>query len=295
MLSKILPENIFAAIDKIGLNFINEIRIRDSKPITVNVLTRKQILKDSYGNSIIMPQGGVEKIVAKATEYSLYSVNNQIVQGFITIDNGIRIGLCGEVVWENNSIKTIKNINSINIRIAHEIPNCADNLIKYMHKDSTALNTLIISPPGKGKTTMLRAICKILSDAGNNVLLVDERNEIAAVKNGNAYFEVGKNTDIITNTDKKYAFECGIRSMSPDVIITDEIISENDANSIISASASGITVIASIHSSCPEELTEKKVFKLVFESKSINRYIFLSKKNIGIIENVYDGNLKKIV
>ncbi len=295
MLSKILPEKIYTAVNDIGFNFINEIRIRDSKPIVINVLSNNRILKDKNGIFITAQKGDAEKIAARATEFSLYSVNNQIVQGFITINNGIRIGLCGEVVWENDNIKTIKNINSINIRIAHEIGNCAERLIGFININSKLLNTLIISPPGKGKTTMLRSICKKASNDGNNVLLIDERNEIAAVKNGNAYFDVGNNTDIITNSDKKYAFECGIRCMSPDVIITDEIVSESDSEAIINASASGIVIIASIHSSCSDELIEKKTFKLIFESKSIDRYVFLSNKNIGEIESVYDGNMKKII
>jgi stage III sporulation protein AA len=195
-------------------------------------------------------------------------------------------------VYNEKKIVTIKSFTSLNIRLPHAVNGCGDFARSFIVQDGCVHSALIVAPPGRGKTTILRDLCKTLSsDKIINLLLVDERSEIASIYNGRAYYEVGLTTDVIFNTDKKYAFEYAVRSMRPDVIITDELISEEDCGSIIQAISSGVSVIASIHAGSAEELKTKPILKKLIESKLISRYICLSNSEIpGKYDSVYDEN-----
>ncbi|MBS6476757.1 MAG: hypothetical protein KH405_02910 [Firmicutes bacterium] len=294
MLEYLLPNEICQALNNLKKERIYEIRIRDGQNVKINYAGKSEELY--YGNKPILSDFGTcNKIIAKAAEYSLYSVNNQIVEGFVSVGGGVRIGLCGEIVRENDGVKTIKNFSSLNIRIPHDVVGCSDKVMPKITVNDKVVNTLIVSAPGKGKTTMLRDLSRKLSDEDQNVLIIDERNEICAYNDGKPYFKTGKNCDVITFGNKEFAFSYGIRTMSPDVIITDELMSELDSDAVILAAAGGVKVIAGVHAGNLNELKSKGYLKKLLSSGLIGRYVFLSSETIGTIKCVYDASFGKLL
>lgn len=302
MLNRILPDLLMSILNsRLNMDKLYELRIRCNAPIVVNYggnyyyLTKVGIANES-DNAIICNDKMVSEIIVRASDYSLYAVNNQISKGYITIVGGIRIGIVGETVWENEKIKTIKNFSAVNIRVPHEIENCALNAYKFLN-DRCIRNSLIISPPGGGKTTFLRDLARIIGSYQpiSNVLLVDERSELAACYNGVPQLNVGIHTDVISNCSKAFAFNQGIRAMRPDVIITDEIASMEDINAIDYAISSGVKVIASTHAVDHMDLNNKPGFDVLIKKRVFNRYVNLSNRlGPGTYDGIFDENFNCI-
>lgn len=304
MLDKILPTDLYELIAKtIKYSFLFEIRLRISKPIVINYGSKLYFLSpeglcNDEENAIICTRNLIDSVVMKASNYSLYSVNEDLKRGFIALSSGIRIGLCGEVVEENGYIKTVKNFNSLNIRFPHEVKNCSLNSLNFIVEAGQVLNTLIISSPGSGKTTFIRDLCYQIGKRNYpiNLLILDERNEISSLNKGEASMDVGKFTDIIQFGNKKTGFENGIRTMNPNVIITDEICNKDDVDSLIYACNSGVNIIATTHSKDINDLKEKKLFNEILTKKVFKRYVVLSKKNgAGTLEGIFDENLVRLL
>lgn len=285
----------------VNLNKVNEIRLRLNKRIVVYIAGKPYYLSyegitNDQEKAIIVSREMLYNIIKRATEHSLYAVNNQLKQGFITISGGVRIGICGEVVIENGVVQTIKNFSSINIRIAKEVKNCSLGILDILLQGGFS-NTLIISPPGCGKTTLIRDILWQMSERSYtyNILLADERYEIANCFNGQPMLNVGEFTDVISGAEKGYAFECGIRSMSPDILVTDELATLKDIESIINIANSGIKLLCSVHAKDLEDLKTKPQFKMLIEQKIFKRFVVLSKtRGLGTIEGVFDQSFRCI-
>ncbi len=301
MLDKILPEKIKTIISaRLDYRRLYEIRLRAFMPVVINYDGKYYYLSevglcDETNIAVLLNSEEISEVLVRACEYSLYSVNNQLVNGFITVTGGVRVGVCGEIVRNGNEIKTIKNFTSVNIRIPHEVKGSA--LTAYSFVNDTALrSSLIVSPPGAGKTTVLRDLCRYISRDGiKNILLVDERNEIAAVTASRNQLDVGTSVDVISGCTKDYAFSYGIRSMRPDVIITDELTCEQDYLAVEECVAAGVKVIASAHASSPEELLLRAGFSKAFKMHVFERFVFLSsRRGPGTYENVYDGDMNCI-
>lgn len=303
MLEKILPTNMLISLSKINFNKLNEIRIRLNKPICVLYANKLSFLTDeglseSEEDALIASKNLIESIILKASNYSIYSINEDIKRGFITLSSGIRIGVCGLVVAENCEVKTIKDFSSLNIRVPHEVKNCSLNVFNYLFCENELQNTLVLSSPCGGKTTFIRDICYQISCKCKpmNILILDERNEITAVSEGNPTMNVGKFTDVYLYGNKKMGFENGIRSMSPELIVTDEISNREDLDSLQLAFNSGVKLLATTHSKNIDELKEKSLFSEMIRKKVFKRYVVLSRKNgAGTIEGVFDENLTRIV
>ncbi len=300
MLETILPYSLQQVINhKLNKNYLYEIRIRAKKPVVINYLGKYELLGNNgitknKIESLIYTEKDIKEIILKASDYSIYSINEQLKEGYICINNGVRIGVCGQLVVENNKIITIKNINSINIRIPHQILNCSLNALPYITSSNKLLNTLIISPPGAGKTTFIRDICYQISknEIIENVLVLDERNEIASLGQDNSTLNIGDYCDILTNCTKLYGFKQGIRSMKPDLIITDEIGGEEDIKAIQYASHCGINVLATIHANNLNDLKLKEEFKQCLKDKIFKRYVVLSTRSGPMTyEGIFDENL----
>lgn len=304
MLDKLFPTEIFEALkNNLKFNYLYEIRLRIDRPITINYSNKFYFLgieglTTDENNAIICSKNLLESVILKASNYSIYSVNEDIKKGFITLNGGIRLGICGEIVTENGYIKTMKDFSSINLRFPHEVRNCSLNVLNYLIDNGQVLNTLVISSPCGGKTTFIRDICYQLGkrDFALNVLILDERNEISASIKGVPTMDIGKFSDILVYSNKKIGFENGIRSMSPNLIVADELGNREDIESIIYASNSGINLLASAHAKNIEELKEKYLFNDVLHKKIFKRIVVLSQKNgAGTIEGVFDENLVRLV
>lgn len=214
---------------------LQEIRIRVGRPIILK-LRQADILVQS-----IISQPEILQIIEKMCENSIYSYKNQICEGFITIKGGHRIGISGTAVVENNKLINLKYITSINIRIARQVLNCSNKILHEIidGDNNTIYNTLIVSPPGKGKTTMLRDTIRRISNGieemnfkGKNCGVVDERGEIAAMYRGIPQNDLGIRTDVIENISKAKGMKMLIRSMAPEIIACDEIGSKEDVQAI---------------------------------------------------------------
>ncbi|MCL2062576.1 MAG: AAA family ATPase [Firmicutes bacterium] len=301
-LSKILPPHLLRPIlGRLNYERLYEIRLRANRPVSLNYgskfyfLTERGLASMS-DNAFTADAGLINEVVVRATEYSLYAVNDQLRQGFITVTGGVRIGIAGETVREAGETKTVKNYGSVNIRIPHEIKGCADKA--YQHCCAPEIhNTLIVSPPGAGKTTILRDLARLLGNRlpAVNVLLADERNELAAAHRGIPQLEVGMHTDVIANALKPYAFTAGIRSLAPDVLITDELATLQDAEAVEYAAASGVRVIASCHAQNHLDLSRKPGFDALIAKRVFSRYINLSQRlGAGTLDGIFDADFNEI-
>ena len=299
-MKNLLPEWLF---DKISENYLydclTEIRIRLNKPIVVCYKGRYEIItnKNYYKTENIYADNElINYILTMATKRSFYAYNDQIKQGFITTDSGIRIGLGGSVVFDKNEILTIKNISSLNIRIAHKIKGCSDKIMDFIEANGVVKNTLIISSPGAGKTTLIRDVAENLSNRKriNNILMIDERFELAGSDGANNLID-GALIDLISGSPKFYALKIGLKSMSPSVVVLDEISDEVDFDELLEVSRCGVKIIATAHCENIMTLKKKQSLEKIINAKIFERIIVLSKRfGIGTIEGIFDENLQGV-
>ncbi|WP_207652172.1 stage III sporulation protein AA [Clostridium oryzae] len=294
----ILSDNIRNYIKRVNnLDKLQEIRIRAGKPLILNVADKELIL------DYIVSIEDLRIVIQRISNYSIYAYEEEIKQGFITINGGHRVGLCGKFVIENNKVKTLKNAASINIRISREVKGCSDRVIPYILNHGNICNTIIISPPKCGKTTILRDISRNISNgintinlAGKKVCVIDERSEIAACCNGIPQLEVGLRTDVMDNCPKSEGIMMAIRSMSPEVIICDEIGTHADMESILSALSCGVNLITTMHGDSLQDLYSRLVFKDIINNHVFKRAVIMSnKRGVGTIEGVYDFSNDKFI
>jgi len=268
---------------------IYEIRVKIQKPI---------LIYSKHGESIInyIPsKENLKSMIQKISNYSLYAYEEDIRQGFITIKGGHRIGIAGECVMEKGEVKTIRNISSVNIRICREIIGCSDKVIRFIASEHRIYNTIIISPPKCGKTTILRDIARNISNGipslgvkGKKVAVIDERSEIGACHFGIPQSDLGIRTDVLDNCLKREGLIMAIRSLSPEVLICDEIGTKGDIEALMMAFNSGVNIITTIHGFTVEDLYKRKVFCDLLNNEILERAIILSNRNgIGTIENVF--------
>ena len=268
-------------------NKIEEIRIRLNKPVAIKVESNNIIL-----NHIITFEE-IQTTFEKICENSVYSYKKQICEGYITIKGGHRVGITGNCVFENGQVLNINYISSLNFRISREKKGCADKIIKYIYDKNRIYNTLIVSRPGNGKTTILRDIIRILSNMGKTCGIVDERGEIAALSKGIPQKDVGILTDVIDNVSKAKGMNLLIRSMAPQVIACDEIGSKEDTEAIEYAICSGINGIFTAHGSSLNELYLNPQLTELLSKNLLHRIVFLSEKEKGEIEKIYILNEKE--
>lgn len=297
MLKEYLDRDIYNLIIKnFSFNDITEIRLRINEKIIVCIKNKKFFLKDIENEYVVVSKVMLDNFIRRISENSIYAFNDSIINGYITLPKGIRVGLCGTVVVKDDKVITVKDFQSVNIRIPHTIRNCSVPAYDFL-VDEDIKNTLILSSPGAGKTTFIRDFVYQLyvRNQPKNILIADERNEICPVINGEANQYLGGFCDIYTNCSKKFAFKNGIRSMNPDVIITDEIDLDKDLDCIIDAMNCGVNVVATIHARDIKQLKQKKGFDEILNNKIFSRFVVLTNaEGPGTLANIYDDRLNCI-
>lgn len=269
--------NLFQENPKI-IEELQEIRIRVDRPIILKLRDRDFLLQYN------IPQSEILRIVERLCENSIYAYKNQICEGFITVKGGHRVGLTGSVVIENGKITNVKYISSLNFRIAREVKNCSTRVLREIIdiENKTIYNSIIVAPPGKGKTTILRDIIRRLSDGieeiglkGKTCGVVDERGEIAAMYKGAPQNDVGIRTDVIENVDKNRGIHMLIRTMAPEIVACDEIGSKEDVEAIRYALYSGVKGIFTMHGRNVDDIKNNKQIYDLIENREIQKVIFL--------------------
>ncbi len=286
------------------LSRLEEIRIRHSRPLTVYWAGGEAYLSSKGVVSRIedaRPASGedIEKTVELISGYSLYAYEDELRQGYLTIPGGHRVGLAGRAVVEGGKIKTITDISFINFRVARQVKGAGTKVLPFLvdRRSGNILNTLIVSPPQGGKTTLLRDLALLISSGvgvvgqrGKKVGIVDERSEIAGCYQGVPQLDIGFRTDVLDSCPKAEGIMMLLRSMSPQVIITDEIGREEDAGAIEEIINAGVVIIASAHGSSLEEICRRPILGCLLEKNYFERLIFLSnKKGPGTLEMIVEG------
>lgn len=320
----VLAKSVREAIESQNMEFegLQEIRLRAGKPLIILYKNEEKILKKSHikcGSGKNIRMDAIEKaekrfsnnidkeeshIVTKeeiretldyVSRYSLYAYESDMRQGFITIEGGHRVGVMGKVILENEKIRNLQYITSVNIRVSHEVIGCANAVMPYITDRQEVCHTLVISPPRCGKTTLIRDMVRQISDGnkylkGCSVGVVDERSELGGCFMGVAQNDLGIRTDVLDGCPKTEGMMMLIRSMAPQVIAVDEIGTTEEMHACEYAMQCGCKLIASVHGRSMEEMKEKPVLGEMIRKHRFERYIVLgNEKRPGEIQAVYDG------
>jgi stage III sporulation protein AA len=287
-----LPKTIIEPLEVIPpfqLIEIEEIRIRTGRPIEVTMAGKTEFLP------YIVQANDALQLLNKISHHSIYALEEELKRGYITIDGGHRIGLAGKVILENGKVKAIRDISSFNIRIAKEKIGISDNLIPSLYQGQWK-HTIIIGPPQTGKTTLLRDIARMASTGDPirgippyKVGIVDERSEIAGCVNGVPQLTFGNRIDVLDACPKAEGMMMMIRSMSPEILVVDEIGRVEDAEAILEAVNAGIKLIMTTHGESFEDIQKRPTLQKIIKQGIFQRFIELSrKKGPGTITKILD-------
>ena len=284
--------------EKPDYDSIYEIRLRTGKPLFLVYSGGERCLKIKGREPYLVTGQDLKETLEYVSGYSLYACEDEIRQGYISVQGGHRIGVAGKVILDGNHIRGMKYISCINVRLSHQVPGCADSVMPYIQDGEHLSHTLIISPPRGGKTTLLRDVIRQLSNGredipGVTVGVVDERSELAGSWQGIPQNDLGLRTDILDACPKAEGMQMLVRAMSPDVVAVDELGREEDFRAVESVIHCGCCLIATAHGNSLEDVLRQPFFQKLKEMEIFEKYIVLGGRNqVGAIKGIYDGKGK---
>ena len=248
---------------------LSEIRLRADKPMLF------KIGKTELSNKYHPTSDDIYETMERISRHSFYAYEAELSMGYITLPGGHRVGVAGQVAMEGGAVKAWKYISAINIRIAHSIAGCANNILPYLTTENGFMHTMIIAPPGCGKTTLLRDIVRQISDGGLTVGLVDERSEVAGCFRGVPQNDVGIRTDVLDGCPKEIAMGMLLRAMSPDVIAVDELGGKEDARAVDAVINAGVKLLCTVHGNDVAEAKENPALSKLLGRGIFERFVVL--------------------
>ena len=280
--------------ERLDYDKLQEIRLRTGQPLLLLYDGKERVLPAAQKQKHIVTKAEIKETLEYSSHYSLYAYEHEIRQGFLTVEGGHRVGVSGKAILEQEKVKSMQYISSVNIRMSHEIPGCADGLLPMITKNREVCHTLIISPPCGGKTTLLRDLIRQISDGnsyvkGCTVGVVDERSEIGGCYLGVAQNHLGSRTDILDCCPKAEGMIMLIRSMAPRVLAVDEIGAQEELRAVEYAMQCGCKLIASVHGNSMEEIAAKPGLSELVKRRRFERYVVLQNQlHPGEIKEIYD-------
>ena len=289
-----LPDRIRVPIQRVVCaceDKATELVLRADRPVCIYEAKRLFYITDSgclvnsvhAENLLTATSQEIEQTVTRLCDYSVYAFQNEINSGYITIGGGVRVGICGKAVMTNDTITNIRDISTLSFRVARDIYGCADSLI---HKIDPLGGVLICGIPGSGKTTLIRDAARQLS-YHYRVSVLDERGELSAFSRGKAGFSLGL-CDVYTGYPKGIAANCAIRSMSPEIIVCDEMGDKNDVDLLLNSMRCGVAFIATVHASSMQDLRRREITSGLINTGAFRYIVFLSSDgSVGKTEKIY--------
>lgn len=274
--------------------WLEEIRLRAKAPVLYYVKGKEFVLEKDK----VLSPGELEEIVKYLCRYSIYAYEEEMSQGFLSLEGGHRVGFAGSVILKENKVRHLKHISSMNIRLASALPGVANGVLPFLYEKGSFVNTLLISPPGCGKTTLLRDLVRYISEGnafgtGQTVGVVDERMEIAGCFQGIPQNDLGIRTDVLSGCKKSAGLMMLLRSMSPKVVAADELGGEEDVLALRQVNGCGCGILATIHGSGREEAMARPFIKELFGENIFGRQILLGRKNGSFYaEKIWDNTGK---
>ncbi len=271
---------------------LTEIRLRVYLPLTIRTLKKEYYLTEEGGLSCeetgayrVTPED-IRLIFQKISQYSLFAYKEEVREGYITLKGGHRIGLCGKVYYDGEGRRQMQQISSMNIRIAREVIGCCCTFFPYLTEDGCFFNTLLISPPGGGKTTYLRDLIRMLSDGtdyfeGQNVSVVDERSEIGNRTRLSEGFYLGKRTDLLDHCPKAEGMLMMLRTMGPQIIAADEIGDAKDMEALRYIRNCGCRLLLTVHGRDVEDILERPYLGEYLRKNPFERYVQIQAEKTG--------------
>lgn len=258
-----------------GHGVVEELRLRSGQAL--HYITEEGEKSLPY----IVTPSDLEYVLARASGYSMHSVQEQIARGFLTMEGGHRIGLCGTAVIEQGRVKTIRHVSSLAIRVASEYKDTARDVVPHLKNNSSIYNTLILSPPGRGKTTLLRDVIRAISSGEGvtpqRVGVVDERSEIAGMQQGIRRFDLGQRCDVLEQCPKKMGLLFLLRSMNPQVLAVDEITEPEDVAALTHVFGCGVKLLVTAHGDTLEDLYARPCYRALMEEKIFQKLVRIHK------------------